>query len=92
MSVRSFSPIESDIPEVDRASLSTDQKYLFDIHNAISSGNCSAEVFCRNPGKMSHSRWLTTANRILHLYASLENPEENFLQTVEFVMKVYAPM
>ena len=51
MSVCSFSIIENNIPEIDRASLSTDQKYLFDIHNAISSGSFSAEVICMNPGK-----------------------------------------
>lgn len=41
---------------------------------------------------MSHSRWLTTANRILRLYISTENPSENMTSIVEYIMQVYAPM
>ena len=41
---------------------------------------------------MAHSRWLTTANRLLRLYVSTENPSKNLLTIVHFVMTVYAPM
>ena len=85
MSVCSFYIIESNIAEIDQPSLSIDQKYLFDIHNAI-----FWKLFSLR--KMSHSRWLTTANRVLRLNVSLENPDEYFLQTAEFVMKVYTSM
>ncbi|KAJ2945333.1 hypothetical protein O0L34_g9424 [Tuta absoluta] len=52
--------------------LSTDQKYLYDICEAVSSGVCSVELANRQPGKMAHSRWLTTANRILRLYVGCQ--------------------
>uniref|UniRef100_A0A8D9BH13 Uncharacterized protein n=1 Tax=Cacopsylla melanoneura TaxID=428564 RepID=A0A8D9BH13_9HEMI len=45
----------------------------------------------RSPGKMAHSRWLTTANRILQLYVSTNNPSEGLKLLAQFVIKVYAP-
>lgn len=45
--------------------LSVDQKYLYEICSSISSGICTIDLSKRNPGKQAHSRWLTTANRIL---------------------------
>ncbi|KAK2578323.1 hypothetical protein KPH14_012624 [Odynerus spinipes] len=41
---------------------------------------------------MVHSRWLTTANRILTLYVATTNPSYNLKTLVEYVMKVYAPV
>lgn len=55
------------LPEVDLIILSTDQKYLYEISVAISKGNLSESLASSQPGKMAHSRWLTTANRILRL-------------------------
>lgn len=46
----------------------------------------------RDPGKLNHSRWLTTANRILRLYVSIEHPTHNLKVLAEYVMKVYASM
>ncbi|KAK4882474.1 hypothetical protein RN001_005793 [Aquatica leii] len=40
---------------------------------------------------MAHSRWLTTANRLLRLYISTKNPSYNLTILTEYVMKVYAP-
>src|SRR6218665_4137930 len=41
---------------------------------------------------MCHSRWLTTANRILPLYISKENPDKHLVTLVNYihVVKVYA--
>ena len=72
--------------------LSTDQEYLYKIHTAIRSGECSAALAANSPGKLSHSRWLTAANRILRLYVSSVNPSQNLLWISHFIMKVYAPM
>ncbi|CAH0562813.1 unnamed protein product [Brassicogethes aeneus] len=91
-SVENFQIIYTELPEIEKNDLSMDQKYLFDICKAIKSGTCCESVAKRNPGKISHSRWLTTANRILRLYISTINPSENFQILVEFIMKVYAPM
>ncbi|BES87539.1 Hypothetical protein NTJ_00345 [Nesidiocoris tenuis] len=40
---------------------------------------------------MAHSRWITTANRILRLYVSTKEPTPNLRLLVEFIMKVYVP-
>lgn len=59
---------------------------------AISENNVSVALACRKPGKMSHARWLTTANRILRLYVSQVIPDRKRRIIAEFVMKVYAPV
>lgn len=92
LSVVSFSKIESSVDEFLSDDLSTDQKYLYDICQAVKSGVCSEQLSKRQPGKMVHSRWLTTASRILRLYVATENPSENLQILSHFVMKVYAPM
>ncbi|CAH1099833.1 unnamed protein product [Psylliodes chrysocephalus] len=75
-----FNIIESNIPALDESvstDLSTDQKYLYDICDAISKGTVDENLSTRSPGKILHSRWLTTANRILRLYVSTAEPSEN---------------
>jgi hypothetical protein len=91
--VVSFEKIETEIPSVDNKSdLSTDQKYLYEILTAVSEGVCSADLANKYPGHMSHSRWLTTANRILRLYVSTKTPNDNLVILATFVAKVYGPM
>ena len=41
---------------------------------------------------MAHSRWLTTANRILRLYVSTDKPSQALKIIIEYIMKVYAPV
>lgn len=77
---------------MDFADLSTDQKYLYEITVAISSNNLSADLANRNPEKITHSRWLTIANRILRLYVSSVKPSKNLRTLTQFVVKVYAPV
>lgn len=86
--VISFEPISSELPLMDFADLSTDQKYLYEITAAISSNNLSADLANRNPRKITHSRWLTTANRILRLYVSSVKPSKN-LQTFHSLLSKY---
>lgn len=90
--VVSFEKITSELPFVDSADLSTDQKYLYEITSAISKNSFSADLINRNPGKMNHSRWLTTANRILRLYVATVRPSSNLRKLAKFVVKVYAPV
>lgn len=59
---------------------------------AISTGNFSTDLANITPGPLNHSRWLTTANRILRLYATRTDPEENLVILATFVMRVYGPM
>ena len=86
-----FDKIEVGLPQVTRKNLSTDQEYLLQMCQTVSSGNSSIDFSMRNPGKMIHSRWLTTANRILRLYIGTKNPSSNLQILANFVMKVYAP-
>ncbi|KAK0045507.1 hypothetical protein Bpfe_025113 [Biomphalaria pfeifferi] len=55
-------------------------------------GCCSEELARRNPGKMAHPRWLTTANRILRLYISQQNPTHSLQMLSTYIMQVYAPV
>ena len=81
----------SDIPKISD-DLSTDQKYLLEIWTAVVTGTCSEDLARRNPGILSHARWLTTANRILRLYVTTENPTSQLQVLATYVSKVYAPM
>ena len=86
-----FNSIECDLPDIDPATLSSDQKYLLDICTAINSGVCSSDLAKREPGTLNLARWLTTANRILRLYVSTSDPSNELLTLVVFILRVYAP-
>lgn len=92
--VSSFEPVHltEQLSNVDPKELSTDQRYLLEMCNSISKGECSVDLAMRNPGCLNHSRWLTTANRILRLYVSDKKPSENLKTLVTFIIRVYAPM
>ena len=85
-----FQKINCILPEIESKELSKDQKYLYEMCLAISSGECPLELVHCGPGKMSHARWLTTANRLLRLYAGTPDPTENLITLAEFILKVYA--
>lgn len=72
--------------------LSCDQKYLYDISHMIKTGTINQSLKMRAPGALIHSRFLTTANRILRHYVSQEKPSKNLVTLVNFIIKVYAPM
>ena len=86
--------LEPDFPDIGNdvlIDLSTDQKYLYEICMAIRSGNCAADLAQREPGKMSHARWLTMANRVCRLYIATESPSRTLSDIVTFIVRVYAP-
>ncbi|KAF2882105.1 hypothetical protein ILUMI_24067 [Ignelater luminosus] len=67
----SFCAVAGNLPDLPKNvvdELSTDQKYLYEICQTVSTGSCSPELANRQPGKMVHSRWLTSANRIHRHY------------------------
>lgn len=92
--VSSFEPVQltEQLSNVDPKELSTDQRYLMEICNSIRIGECGVDLAMRNPGCLNHSRWLTTANRILLLYVSDKKPSENLKTLVTYIIRVYAPM
>jgi len=55
------------------ADLSTDQQFMYDMCQAISIRQCFPDLALHKPGPIVHSRWLTTANRLLHLYVAILN-------------------
>ncbi|GBM51049.1 hypothetical protein AVEN_123865-1 [Araneus ventricosus] len=87
-----FSSISvENIPDnIDRMVLSNDQQYLYDICLAISRGECYSDLALRKPFPVAHSRWLTTAGRILKLYVVTEKPSDNLIILATYIMKVYA--
>lgn len=88
-----FEMIPTCLPVIDMdiSDLSSDQQYLYDIVTAVSNGECPATLANKDPGKMCHSRWLTTGNRILRLYVSTETPTNELKVMAKYVAKVYAP-
>lgn len=95
MEVITYQPVAGNMPNLDDKiinELSTDQKYLYEICQAVASGICTLELANRQPGKMEHSRWLTFANRILRHYVSTNRPSKNLKAMVQYIMTVYAPV
>ena len=78
--------------EVDSMDISKDQKYLYDFCRAIETGHVTEQLARREPGTIAHSRWLTTANRILRLYVSTVSPTAALLLLTDYILQVYAPV
>ncbi|GBL73722.1 hypothetical protein AVEN_230708-1 [Araneus ventricosus] len=89
--VVNFESNECEIPEIERKILSKDQQYLLDISYAIKSGS-SEDLSVHEPGPLSHSRLLTTTNRVLRLYLSIENPTDEHKILVSYILKSYVPV
>ncbi|CAH1114862.1 unnamed protein product [Psylliodes chrysocephalus] len=60
--------------------------------SAIAKSDVPPNLSKRDPGKLAHARWLTTANRILRLYVASEQPSNKLKTIKEFILKVYAPV
>lgn len=87
-----FESIPGQLPTLKPDDLSTDQKYLFEITLAVITGSCAENLANKSPGKMSHARWLTKANRILRLYISTPTPSTNLIILAQYIVKVYTPV
>ena len=72
--------------------LRKDQQYLLDISKAIKSGTCKEDLVVRSPGHISHSSWLTEANRTFRLCICEESPSPELQEQVLFIMKLHMPM
>ena len=76
--------------------LSTNQKYLLIASNAVILGKNKLDQDTQrfsqisSPGTIHHARWLTTANRLLRLYMSLEDPPYNLCKLIDYIVKVYS--
>jgi hypothetical protein len=83
------------LPEDVRKDLSTDQKYGYDIVEAIRTGEVSQRLANLDIGPINHSRWLTFANRMCRLYVSDHGLKgkaaKNLRLIVEYIVGVYYP-
>ena len=59
---------------------------------SINNGKIVEKTANMKPGKICHSRCLTTAIRILRLYVAKSNTSQGLILLTEFIVKVYAPM
>jgi hypothetical protein len=85
-------PLGFDRPDnVDNEGLSDDQRILLEYMFGIGCGKVDEKFVKRKPGPMNHSRWLTTATRILILYTRTVSPSETLKVIVTFIVKCYAP-
>lgn len=87
-----YEPIDCSTHDIGRNSLSKDQQYLLDILNAITLRYCPEDLANRDPGPLSHSKWLTAANRVLMLYISSSDPSGNLKEIFGFILKSYMPV
>lgn len=79
------------IPDAVSQTLSTDQKYLYDICKAISDGQVCQKLAKRSIGTLSKVRWTTIASRVLRVYVSEESPSPVLRTMANFIVLVYAP-
>ncbi|GBO12848.1 hypothetical protein AVEN_219932-1 [Araneus ventricosus] len=61
-----------------------------DIVRAIHTGQCDPDFAVRDHGPLSHSRWLTCANRVLGLFIFQTSPTSELKMLVIYIMKTYA--
>ena len=84
------------IPDDVKKDLSTDQKYLYEVNDAIRSGSVPSKLYTEKIGPMDHARWVTLANRIQRLYISKHSltgiAKRNLKIIVTFIVTHYTPM
>lgn len=80
------------ISTFDSSKLIKDQKLLFDLAEAVSTGHASINLARRKPGSLSNIRWTTYAARFLRLYISTKSPSFKLISMINFIQKIYVPM
>jgi hypothetical protein len=87
-----FEPVPAEIVMPDTEflqDLSDDQRILLEYMYGVSSGKIDDKFLHRKPGPVNHSRWLTTATRILYLYTRTVEPDSVLKLLVRYILKVY---
>jgi hypothetical protein len=83
-----------DFPKVDQSVMSNfshDQKLIHRGCVAVMTGECPSDLASRALGPVNHSRWLTTALRILFLYMTYEHPPHAIQRLANFIIFVTPP-
>ena len=95
-----FTPIKNGpelpvLPEKVLNDLSSDQKYLYLAASSIKTGKIDRKLLHLTPGPICHSRWLTTACRLMAAYmkkSSFDRKAKGILHTlVVFIVTNYVP-
>lgn len=60
--------------------------------HAIQTGKVDDSLVHVIPGPLVHSRFLTTALRVLRYHISIDHPSDKLMNIVNFIIKVYAPI
>lgn len=79
------------VQSFDLSRLNSDQKFLFELSQAVDFGNVTNNIANRKPGDLYDPRWTTLAIRMLRLYMSTVNPSIQLIGVVHFIQKVYVP-
>lgn len=79
------------LPDEIMEDLSWDQNLLYRLCQAVITGNMEEDLALLEPGPLSHSRWLTLAQRILSLYVRTKHPNTALRRLASIVVKFYAP-
>lgn len=78
---------------IDSSNLNAEETYLFDLMNAISSGNVSCALTRQVPGAINSLKCARVlASRILRLYMVEQKPSKKLTTLTIYIMHVYIPM
>ncbi|GBM06556.1 hypothetical protein AVEN_220007-1 [Araneus ventricosus] len=77
---------------INKTDFSKDQQYFLDIVREIQTGKCAPDLAVRDPGPLSHSRWLTCATLVLRSFISQTSSTGELKMFVNYIMKTYAPV
>lgn len=95
LTIVKFKKILTTLPQLKHgmkvSDLSTEQRYMYEMSEAISIGFVSPRLAKLKPGKINHSRWITLANNVLRTYVGTTKPSSNLIVLVTFIQRVYAP-
>lgn len=70
-----------------RSQYRTGQKYVSGLCRAVQSGDCLEDLEGRSRGKLSHNRWVTTADRVICLYVFIASPYFGHLTGIYPIVK-----
>lgn len=73
----------------DYSRLNNDQKHLYELSQAFSTGNITGNLADRKPGEITDPRWTALASRMLRLYMSNEVNSFKLTGLVHFIQNVY---
>lgn len=84
-------PEECSLNSFDYSRLNKDQRLLYTLSQAVSTGKVPDHLADCKPGDLSDPRWTTLASRFLRLFMSTKVPSIKLIGMVHFIQNVYVP-